>query len=74
MIKIAVIFGGDSVEHEVSIISASQAMAAIDQSHYEVIPLYYAKNHQLYSSKDFLDIALFKDLKKLTKNYPSVML
>jgi D-alanine-D-alanine ligase len=74
MIKIAVIFGGDSVEHEVSIISASQAMAAIDQSLYEVIPLYYAKNHQLYSSKDFLDIAVFKDIKKLTKSYPTVML
>ena len=37
MIKIGVIFGGESVEHEVSIISAVQAMYKIDTSKYKEI-------------------------------------
>ncbi len=34
MIKVGVFFGGDSVEHEVSIISALQAMENIDEEKY----------------------------------------
>ena len=37
-IKLGVIFGGESVEHEVSIISAVQAMNKIDQEKYDIIP------------------------------------
>ena len=36
-IKLGVIFGGQSVEHEVSIISAVQAMKAMDKDKYEII-------------------------------------
>ena len=43
MIKVGVVFGGVSVEHEVSIISAVQAMYKIDTSKYEVIPIYITK-------------------------------
>lgn len=39
---IAVFFGGRSPEHDVSIISALQAMDAIDQNHYTVLPVYIA--------------------------------
>ncbi|MGL6247678.1 MAG: hypothetical protein ACRC3A_01110, partial [Culicoidibacterales bacterium] len=34
-IRVGVFFGGESVEHEVSVISANQAMAAIDTDKYE---------------------------------------
>ena len=34
-IKLGVIFGGESVEHEVSIISAVQAMESIDRDRYD---------------------------------------
>ena len=37
-IKLGVIFGGQSVENEVSIISAVQAMKAMDKDKYEIIP------------------------------------
>ena len=40
MIKVGVIFGGESVEHEVSIISAVQAMNKLDNDKYEIIPIY----------------------------------
>ena len=39
-IRVAVLFGGESVEHEVSIISASQAMNALNPEKYEVVPVY----------------------------------
>ena len=39
-LRVGVIFGGVSVEHEVSIISAVQAMKQIDEEKYEVIPIY----------------------------------
>lgn len=73
-LKIGVIFGGQSVEHEVSIISASQAMAALDSSKYEVIPIYLTKQSEFYTSKELLDIAVFKDIKKLLKRIPQVSL
>ena len=37
-IRLGVIFGGESVEHEVSIISAIQAMNKMDSEKYEIIP------------------------------------
>ena len=40
-INVGVIFGGRSVEHEVSIISAHQAIAAMNQEKYR--PIYISK-------------------------------
>jgi len=39
-LAIAVIFGGRSVEHGVSVITAWQVMAAMDRARYEILPLY----------------------------------
>ena len=39
-IKIAVVYGGETVEHEVSIISALQAIKNLNEDKYEVIPVY----------------------------------
>ena len=38
-IKVGVIFGGRSGEHEVSIVSAESVMKALDKEKYEVIPI-----------------------------------
>lgn len=38
-LRVCVIFGGRSGEHEVSIVSANSVMNALDQSKYEVIPV-----------------------------------
>jgi D-alanine-D-alanine ligase len=65
MLNVCVLFGGDSVEHEISIISAQQAMAALDRSKYTVVPLYLAKNKQFYTGPALSDIATFKDLDAL---------
>ena len=49
-LKIGVIFGGDSLEHELSIITALQAMDNIDTEKYEIIPIYITKDRVWYSS------------------------
>lgn len=42
-IKLAVLFGGKSVEHEISIISAIQAIQSMNTGKYDIIPIYITK-------------------------------
>ena len=49
-LNLGVIYGGPSTEHEISIISAVQAMNSIDKEKYEVIPIYLSKNNDFYYS------------------------
>ncbi len=71
MIKVGVIFGGETVEHEVSIISAVQAMNKLDNEKYEIIPIYITKNGEWYTGQALREIETYKDmelLKRYTKN------
>ena len=61
-ISIGVFFGGRSVEHEVSILSAQQAIAALDRSKYDVVPVYIGKDGRWFTGPELLDVANFKDL------------
>ena len=70
MIKVGVIFGGDSVEHEVSIISALQAMENIDETKYEIVPIYISKDRHFYTGNALRDMDTFKyfnNMKKFVK-------
>ncbi len=73
-IKIGVFFGGNSVEHEVSIITAIQAIENIDKDKYEVIPIYIAKNNKMYCGNLVGDIKQYKDIENLLKNSSQVTL
>ncbi len=64
-ITVAVFFGGDSVEHEVSIISAVQAMTHLNREKYNVIPIYLAKNGQMYTSSAMFEINSFRTPEEL---------
>ena len=66
-IKLAVLFGGKSVEHEISIISAVQAMRSLDLNRYEVIPVYIAKNNDMYHGSDLTEIKEYSNIKALLK-------
>lgn len=75
LINVAVFFGGDSVEHEVSIISAVQAMTHINKEKYNIIPIYLAKDGQMYTSSAMFDIDSFRNLEDLlTKKSTTVIL
>ncbi|MBR1824511.1 MAG: D-alanine--D-alanine ligase [Ruminococcus sp.] len=64
-INLAVLFGGRSVEHEVSVISAVQAMASLNKEKYNIIPVYMTKKSEFYTSEKMLDINSFKDIPAL---------
>ena len=68
--NVAVIFGGRSVEHEISIISAVQAMGNIDREKYNVIPVYMSKQSVFYSGEALTDIETFKSGKPEQKADP----
>lgn len=73
-IKLALMFGGKSVEHEISIISALQAAGSIDREKYEVIPVYIAKTGEMFCGENIGDIEAYKDIKKLlSESYPVTM-
>jgi len=65
MIKVGVIFGGESVEHEVSIITAVQAMSYMDKDKYEVVPIYISKERNWYTGECLKDMATYKNLESV---------
>lgn len=66
-INLAVLFGGKSVEHEVSVISAVQAMASMNKEKYNIIPVYMTKQNEFWTGEKLFDINSFKDIPELLK-------
>ena len=73
-IKVGVIFGGETVEHEVSIISAMQAMNKMDQEKYEVVPIYITKDREWYTGDMLKDIEVYQDMNLIKKYGKNVVL
>lgn len=73
-LRLGVIFGGESVEHEVSIISAVQAMKHLDEEKYEIIPIYIGKDREWYTGKLLKDIDIFSDIDLMKKYATNVVL
>lgn len=72
--NLAVIFGCRSVEHEVSIISAVQAMHSVNTEKYNIIPLYVTKSGETYTGSSMLDIDEFKNIPNMLKKSSPVSL
>lgn len=73
MKKIAVVFGGESVEHDVSILTAIQFMNAMDNERYGIVPIYVGPDGRWWTgealrSKKFYPLtpAEEKDLTRIT--------
>ncbi|MBO5090320.1 MAG: D-alanine--D-alanine ligase [Clostridia bacterium] len=70
--NVAVFYGCRSVEHEVSIISAVQAMRAIDRDKYAVTPVYVTKNGEMYTGDSLFTIEEYRNLPELLKKSKKV--
>ncbi|MBQ3817435.1 MAG: D-alanine--D-alanine ligase [Clostridia bacterium] len=70
--NIAVFFGCRSVEHEVSVISAVQAMRAINREKYDVTPVYVTKEGEMYSGNLLFEIEQYQNLPELLKKCQEV--
>lgn len=58
--KVAVVFGGRSVEHDVSVVTAHQVMAALSARH-EVVPVFITKEGRWLSSPALNDLAVYRE-------------
>lgn len=67
-------FGGKSVEHEISIISAIQAIGHLNKEKYDVIPIYITKNNEFYIGEKVGDIKSYTDIGTLLKESQRVIM
>jgi len=74
-IKVAVLFGGRSPEHEVSIITGIQIMNALDKNKYSVVPVYVTKEGKwVRGDETFFSPAKFKNLDLIAKNKKTIIM
>lgn len=73
-IKVGFIYGGETVEHEVSVVSAIQAMEHLNKEKYEIVPIYITKDRKWYTGKFLEDVDSYKDLNLLKKYAKEVVL
>ncbi len=71
--RVAVIFGGHSVEHEVSIISGLQALNALNKEKYDAFPLFISKDNCFYVGENLREIASYRDMPTCLKNATRVL-
>lgn len=72
-LKVAVLFGGKSTEHEISIISAIQAIGHINKDKYEVIPVYMTKENDFYVGEDIGKIEEYTHIPQLLSKSTQVV-
>lgn len=73
-IKIGVIYGGETVEHEVSVISALQAMNNLNEDKYDIVPIYISKDRIWYTGHMLRDIEFYKEFEDEKKYATKVIL
>ena len=69
-ISVGVFFGGKSTEHEISCISANQAIHALNNEKYDVLPIYISKDNEFYIGDELFDLANYSSF---IKNPSSVL-
>lgn len=72
--NVAVFFGGRSVEHEISVISALQAINAFNKDKYNIIPVYISKQGRWYTGDKLLEIRNYRNLDNLIKECEEVFM
>ncbi|SFU73754.1 D-alanine--D-alanine ligase family protein [Butyrivibrio sp. INlla21] len=72
-LKVAVLFGGKSTEHEISIISAIQAIGSMNKDKYDIIPVYMTKNNDFYVGESIGNIEEYTHISDLLKKSTQVI-
>jgi D-alanine-D-alanine ligase len=58
---VAVLFGGRSVEHEVSVLSAHQTMDALEVAGYNLLPVFLTKEGSWYAGRGLYNLKLYSN-------------
>lgn len=72
--RIAMMWGGKTVEHEVSVISGIQALMAMDKDKYECIPVYLTKDNDMYIGSKVGQIESYRDIPAMLKESVRVVM
>lgn len=72
--NVGVMFGGRSVEHEVSVVTGLQIVENIDRSKYDVTPIYVSRNGDWYTGEELLNIKNYRDINTLLGKVKKVFL
>ena len=73
MKRIGIIFGGRSLEHEISVLSASSVIDAIDRSKYEVVPIGINKRGDWFLIKSNMNSILDLEDERIATLIPSTV-
>lgn len=73
-ISVGLFFGGQSVEHEVSVITGIQAYHSFDKEKYDVTPVYITKKNEFYVGEQIGDIAAYKNIPALLEKSTRVVM
>ncbi|MXX50706.1 MAG: D-alanine--D-alanine ligase [Chloroflexi bacterium] len=65
---VAVLFGGRSVEHDVSIVTGQQIMEGFPADRYEVVPVYITRDGRWFTGAPLLQLENFQDEALLEKD------
>ena len=78
-IKVGVIFGGQSTEHDVSVVSGSSVIKNLNKEKYEIYPIYISeKGEWFHYIKPVQDIEIFeigeqpKELEKISNEFETL--
>ena len=63
-VRVSVLFGGRSVEHEISVITALQLVSAIDPARYEIVPVYIAPDGRWFTGSALLQRSFYRSVPK----------
>lgn len=69
---VGVFFGGRSTEHEISVISANQAIHALDADKYNIIPVYITKQGSMYTGTALTDVSQYRNIPALLEKCTEV--
>ncbi len=61
--NLVIAFGGNSPEHEVSVLTAIQAASALKESSWTLVPLYVTKNGRWLTGNHLLDLESYKEIR-----------
>lgn len=73
-IRAGVFFGGPSVEHEVSVITAMQVLQALSADKYQPIPVYVAKDGTFYTGEGLSTLEHYRDIPAMLSKATPVLL
>lgn len=73
-INVGVIFGGRSVENEISVLTAIQAMETLNTQKYDITPIYISKQGRWYTGEALRDSHNYKDMDRLYASCEEVYL